>query len=114
MKSGLITVDNMEAKRKIAVLGDMLNLGEYSKESHIEVGEFFKELNYSILYIFGEEAKNIALVASKYIDDVRVFDDKYQLIDNLKQEIKSGDILYFKASNAMKFGEIVKELEIAY
>lgn len=111
MKSGLITVNDLKSNRKIAVLGDMLELGEYSKNIHLQVGEIFKDLKYDILYTLGNEAKNIALSASKYIDNIICFDDKEKLEEKLKSIIKSGDIIYFKASNSMKFSDIVENLQ---
>ncbi len=111
MKSGLITVNDLKSNRKIAVLGDMLELGEYSKNIHLQVGKIFKDLKYDILYTLGNEAKNIALSASKYIDNIICFDDKEKLEEKLKSIIKSGDIIYFKASNSMKFSDIVENLQ---
>lgn len=113
MKSGLITVNDLKSNRKIAVLGDMLELGDYSKDIHLQVGEIFKDLKYDILYTLGDEAKNIALSASKYInkENILCFDNKEELECKLKEVMKSGDIIYFKASNAMKFSDIIKNLQ---
>lgn len=65
MQSGLKTVDNMKAKRKIAVLGDMLELGELSANLHYEVGTLFKELNYDKLFLVGNETKKLAKGAKR-------------------------------------------------
>ena len=113
MKSGLVTVNELEGKRKIAVLGDMLELGEFSQKIHLEVGEIFKTVSYDILYTLGNEAKNIALNAKKYMKNKKIisFDSIEELEENLKLEMKSGDIIYFKASNGMKFGDIIKKLQ---
>lgn len=113
MKSGLITVNDLKSNRKIAVLGDMLELGEYSKNIHLQVGKIFKDLKYDMLYTLGNESKNIALSASKYIDknNIICFNTKEELEEKLKSVIKSGDIIYFKASNAMRFSDIVKNLQ---
>lgn len=113
MKSGLITVNDLDGIRKIAVLGDMLELGEYSKKIHLEVGEIFKTVKYDFLYTLGEEAKNIALTAKKYMGSkhVKSFNSKCELEKEIKNNMKAGDIIYFKASNAMKFSDIITELQ---
>lgn len=109
VKSGLIAVNKME-NRKIAVLGDMLELGSMSKKLHNEVGEFFSNLNFDVLYLTGKESKYILETASKYIL-TKYFENIEELIDNLRLNIKENDIIYLKASNGMRFDKIVKALK---
>lgn len=113
MKSGLITVNNMKANRKIAVLGDMFDLGEKSDEIHLNLADVFEILNYDYLFTLGDAAKKIAIGAKKYMNEKNVlsYDDKKELIYKLKNFIEPNDLIYFKASNGMKFDEIIKELE---
>lgn len=113
MISGLESVNNLKGGRKIAVLGDMFELGEYSDELHIEIGKKFKDLNFDCLYTLGGAAKNISIEAKKYMnkDSVFVFEDKKKLVDFLKNNLIKNDIVYFKASNGMKFFEIIEELQ---
>lgn len=110
MKSGLATIDNLNTKRKIAVLGDMLELGEYSESIHSDIGKMFEKLNYDILYVLGKESKYIAKEASKYVQ-TKEYDEIEKLILALKSELKSGDVAYFKASNGMKFNKIINALK---
>lgn len=112
MKSGLITVNNMKAERKIAVLGDMFDLGEKSNEIHLNLAEVFEILNYDYLFTLGNAAKNIALGAKKYMNENKIicFDNKEELINKLKELIKPNDLVYFKASNGMKFDQIINEI----
>lgn len=63
MKSAIEYLKNIEGKRKIAVLGDMLELGEYSKELHEKVGLEVAKNKIDILITVGKEAENIARVA---------------------------------------------------
>lgn len=111
MKSGLITVNDLTSKRKIAVLGDMFELGESSDEIHANVGEIFKILNYDILFTLGDASKKIASSASKYIKEVFEYDNREELVDRIKTEMKVGDIIYFKASNGMKFNELIEQIK---
>lgn len=116
MVSGLVTVDKLTGGRKIAILGDMFELGEYSQTLHEKIGEVFKDLHFDLLYTLGEASQNIAKEASKYLpkDCVKAFEDKEVLLEQLKQQMQPGDILYFKASNLMKFSELIQKLEQAY
>lgn len=113
MKSGLITVNNMKAKRKIAVLGDMFDLGDKSEQIHKNLSEVFEILNYDYLITLGEFAKYIAIGAKKYMNSNNIFsyEKKEDMIEKLKNILKPNDLVYFKASNGMNFDEIIKEIE---
>lgn len=111
MKSGIRTVSLMSATRKIIVLGDMFELGNYSEELHLEVGKLFKDINVDILITLGVSSKVISKEAKKYIKNVYEFEDRNELIKNLCNTIQENDLVYFKASNAMKFNEIIKEVK---
>ncbi|MEG0873326.1 MAG: UDP-N-acetylmuramoyl-tripeptide--D-alanyl-D-alanine ligase [Clostridia bacterium] len=113
MISGLEAVDKLEGVRKIAVLGDMFELGSYSKKLHTKVGESFKDMHYDILYTLGEESEDLAAAASKYMPKgaVKCFKLKDELIKELKSVIKANDIIYFKASNLMRFFDIIEDIE---
>ena len=65
MKAALDYLGKLPNKRKIAVLGDMLELGEYSKELHEKVGEEVYINKINLLICVGNEAKNIAKKAEK-------------------------------------------------
>jgi len=113
MKSGLFSVNEFIAKRKIAVLGDMMELGKFAKKLHMQVGEIFKEINFDKLYVYGELSQYIAQIAKKYLGEsnVYLYCERENLIRDLKSDLKEGDIVYFKASNSMKFSEIIEALQ---
>lgn len=113
MRSGLITINSLKGKRKIAVLGDMFDLGDSSDEIHIKLGEIFSSVNYDYLYTLGEKIKLTAKEAKKYIDPecIRTFDDREDLIKSVLELVEKGDIVYFKASNGMKFTQLYKDIE---
>ena len=91
--------------RKIAVLGDMLELGEYSSSLHSKIGYLIDENNIDILICVGNLSKNIY--------DNTTIEDKYLCNDNTEAEnildsiIKQDDVILFKASNSKKFIDIV-------
>lgn len=100
--------------RKIAVLGDMLELGEYSKELHEKVGIEVYKNNINILICSGENAKYIANKAKEEgmpEENIYYFKEKENIIGKLKQMIKKDDVILFKASNGMKFFEIVEKIK---
>lgn len=109
-RAALNVLSDMNAGRKIAVLGDMLELGDYSETAHREVGKFAAEKKIDVLYAFGEQSKYIAEEAKKGVQRVLWFDDKAQLAKTLVQDVKSGDCVLFKASRGMKLEEIIEKL----
>jgi UDP-N-acetylmuramyl pentapeptide synthase len=111
MKAGIEAVAGMKAARRIIVLGDMFELGEFSKELHQSIGELFRENTPDILVTCGKEAAEIANAAKKYAGDcVYHLENKADVIHKLKAIVREGDIVYFKASRGMKFEEIINPL----
>ena len=113
MRSGLLTVNKLKAKRKFAVLGDMFDLGEFSDEIHSKICEMFSITKYDFLYTLGEKAKIIANGTKQYIKpkNIKSFDNADELVDEIVKEAKSGDMIYFKASNGMNFKSIVEKVK---
>lgn len=113
MKSGLITIDKLKSNRKIAVLGDMFDLGDLSDEIHKDLGTIFSKVNFDFLYTLGDKIKITAKEAERYLDKnhIKCFDDKEELIKELVNLVKDGDIVYFKASNGMRFTALYKDVE---
>lgn len=112
MKASIEYLSSLKG-RKIAVLGDMLELGEFSKELHKKVGEEVQKNNIDILVVCGKEAKNIssrAIELGMNKSSVFEFDELNDVVDYLKSMLKSGDIVLVKASNGMHFNKIVQEL----
>lgn len=93
-----------KAKRKIAILGDMFELGSYTEEAHKEIGKIAKKSS-DLLLCTGKNAKYIALEGGGIY-----FPTKEELINFIKKEIKEGDIILIKASRGMKFEEIIREI----
>lgn len=107
MKYSLEYLKNSNAIRKIAILGDMLELGEFSKELHEKVG---KEVVADILITVGKEAKNIAKTAQN-VKEIYTYDTNKEASEKIKAIMKDGDIILLKASNGMRFTEILSEME---
>ena len=97
-----------ESGRKIAVLGDMLELGDYSKEIHENIGKVVNENNIDLLVTVGNDSKYIN--ENVTIENVH-FENNEDAINYLKGIIKEGDSVLLKASNSLKFIEIVNALK---
>lgn len=96
--------------RKIAVLGDMLELGGFSGPSHREIGEKAAKVA-DVLVFCGKEAENYkigALKAGRQIGDIHVFDKSEGAGSFIEGFIEPGDIMLLKGSRGMKM-EIVLE-----
>lgn len=111
MKAGIEAVQGMKARRRLLVLGDMYELGDYSKALHQGIGELFAQNRPDVLMTCGIDAAEIAGTARKYLGDaVSHFEDKGQVAARLKEIVQEGDTVYFKASRGMKLEEIVNAL----
>ena len=101
--------------RKIAVLGDMLELGDFSKQLHEKVGMEVSKNNLDVLIVVGNDAKYIA---QKVLEDGKITSKNIFMCDNnsdaifkLKNIMKENDYILFKASNGMHFDEIINGLK---
>ena len=113
MKAGIESLASMKGNKKIAILGDMLELGEYSKELHYNIGIEVAKNNVDFLITVGTEAKNIAKAAienNMSESNVKVFDTNQEAIECINTLKQNGDVILVKASNGMKFIEIVNAL----
>ncbi len=110
-KAGLNSLCKIAKGRKIAVLGDMLELGTYSETSHRNVGEYASECNVDVLFTYGKESLNMADEARKHgLSEVFPFTDKEKLTYELFSHIKDGDTILFKASRGMRLEEVFEKL----
>ncbi|MEI7709520.1 MAG: UDP-N-acetylmuramoyl-tripeptide--D-alanyl-D-alanine ligase [bacterium] len=99
-------------KRKIAVLGDMLELGKHTKEAHKNIGKIAKE-NCNILFTVGPRAQDIkdgALEAGILVDDVFEFLDSGEAALFLQTFVKPGDMILVKGSQGMRMERVVSTL----
>lgn len=113
IKPSLEYLANLDHGRKIAVLGDIKEVGSFSKEIHEKVGKEVAKNKIDKLITVGEEAKNIVKKAKNEgmsNEDVCSCDSNEQAIEVLKGMLLKGDTVLLKASNSMKFGEIYDEI----
>jgi UDP-N-acetylmuramoyl-tripeptide--D-alanyl-D-alanine ligase len=113
MFSALETLENLPAKRKVAVLGDMFEIGKYTIEAHENVGTMAGKF-LDLLVTVGERAKFIAesaRIAGMKKNNIFSFDtasDAKTFVQNL---IKTGDLILIKGSHSMNLTEVVEEIK---
>jgi UDP-N-acetylmuramyl pentapeptide synthase len=110
MCAALETLKSLKIKRTVAVLGDMLELGDFSKEAHQRVGEKAFETECALVVTFGEAAEDIAKAFIESGGVAKAFKDKTELTDYLRENLKEGDTVLFKGSRGMKMEEIFTSL----
>ena len=111
MKSSIDVLASSKG-RKVAILGDMFELGEEEKQLHYGVGEYFKNKNIDVLITVGELSKNIAAgVRTVSACDVHSYNTKDELEKDFTKLLKKGDNILVKASHGMQFTKIVDSLE---
>lgn len=111
MKSSLDVLSKYPG-RKIAVLADMLELGEYSQQLHTNVGEYAASKGIDILLGVGDEAKYIIDGAvSKGLNEVHHFNSNQDVIKFLCSHLKKNDTVLLKGSNGMKLKEVVQAIK---
>ncbi len=113
MKASLSVLAQMKCDgRKIAVLGDMLELGESSEKLHRLVGQYVAEYKPDLLYCYGDDASFICAEASEHGLAGSFFhkEDKDFMAEFIKDKLQSGDVILFKASRGMKLEELIDKI----
>lgn len=113
MKASLTVLSQTNPKgggRRIAVLGDMLELGQMSKRLHSMVGEVAGKSKVDTIFCYGVEATSIGETALTYGKDVKFFTDRQLLELTLKDFLQPNDVVLFKASRGMKLEETINNI----
>ncbi len=119
MRSGIDVLSQLAEQkggRMVAVLGDMLELGEKSPELHRLVGSYLASKGGRVLFTFGERASEIAAAALKSgvaQENVYVNRDKDRpeiTGEMLLHGLRAGDVVLFKASRSMALERIIAYL----
>jgi UDP-N-acetylmuramoyl-tripeptide--D-alanyl-D-alanine ligase len=97
--------------RKVAILGDMFELGENEKELHYGVGKHAAEKGIDLVICIGGLSENTAKGASYSNTEVRYFETKAEFLAHIDKFLKKGDTVLVKASHGMEFPEIVEKLK---
>ncbi len=107
----LETLKYLPAKRRVAVLGDMLELGKYTIEAHEEMGNFSGSI-VDILVTVGARAKFSAYSAGNQMDqkNIHSFVNSDSAKIKVQDLIQEGDLILVKGSQGMRMEKIVEEI----
>ena len=110
MTAALSVLGN-RAGRRVAVLGDMLELGKCTDAEHYKIGRVAAE-KADVLLAYGDHSLRLlygAITGGMSQDKARAFTDKQKLVQALKQMAKPGDVLLFKGSRGMRMEEVLEK-----
>ncbi|HZJ57379.1 MAG TPA: UDP-N-acetylmuramoyl-tripeptide--D-alanyl-D-alanine ligase [Clostridia bacterium] len=113
MTASIEILKDVGGKRKIAVLGDMLELGEYSKEGHLRVGKVVAQCGIDHLITVGQDSKFIgegALDFKMADEDMTHLECNKDVMVLLNTMLEAGDTILVKGSRGLKMEEIVQYL----
>ena len=99
-------------RQTVAVLGDMLELGDYEVEGHMQVGERAAELNLDMLVTIGERAAYIgqgAILNGMPADLVMHFNNQEESLPWLKKYVGQQEVVLFKGSRGMALEKLVNK-----
>ena len=112
VKSAIETLTATAGKRKIAILGDMFELGGESRGAHLAVGAFAGQKNLDLLIAIGKDAAYYAEGAAAHMDAAKIqyFPDKNEFLTHLPGLLAAGDVVLVKASRGMALEEIADRM----
>ncbi len=111
-ETALKTVAELKSHRKIAVLGDMLELGRHTVEAHKNIGKIIPE-NVDVLVVVGPRAQSFkegALEGGMKADNIYEFADSYEAGDFMKNFVKKGDLVLVKGSQGVRMERVVDHI----
>ncbi len=103
MKAALSVLEKTKSNKKIAVLGAMAELGDFSYDAHKEILSIARE-KADIVYLVGDDWRKIELLNAEH------FENRQVLCLKLQQNVREGDAVLFKGSRAQKMEEVLKML----
>src|SRR5210317_1587569 len=112
LKSAILNFDKIKINKgkKYLLLGDMLELGKYSKKHHQTIGKIINKTKIDKIFVKGDKilfTYNSILKKKKG----RVLNNNSQIIDLIKNDLNNNDYLMAKASNATGFNKIISQIK---
>lgn len=106
VRAALAVLEGAPGRRKVAVLGDILEMGSFAREAHQQLGKSVAEKKVDVLITAGENASHLAKAAEEEGVTVYAFQTTEEACAFVKTQVKRGDAVLIKASRGMKFETI--------
>ena len=103
--------------RRVAVLGDMMELGCVSSAEHYRIGRMAARRKIDLIFAYGANAARVvagAVTGGTPYQNAVCYDDQDQLIHELRTRVQPGDVLLFKGSRGMKMERVLKQFLADY
>lgn len=112
MQAGLQSLKDLPGKRKVAVVGDMLEIGKYTIQAHEKIGQLAAKFA-DVLVTVGPRAKFIAEGARKagFKKELHEFESWSEASEPVQELIKKDDLVLVKASHSMQLDKIVEVIK---
>ena len=112
VRAALKVMTNTLKSRRVAVLGDILEMGEYAKDAHFDLGKTVKDMGINFLITAGNNAKHIADGAkSSGMENVVSYTTTDELVSDINNLVKPDDCILVKASHGMEFYKVTEAIK---
>ena len=100
---------NIERKKKFLLIGDMLELGKYSKKLHIEIAKYLNNSKANKIYIFGNHTKH---TFNKLKPQIRgkILTNNMDIYNLINKDLPNNSLLMVKGSNSTGLNKIIQKL----
>lgn len=114
VRAGIEGFKNSPLKgRRVLILGDMLELGERSEKFHRELGQFLSKQKFSLAIVIGVWSSSVLNAAKlEGVEDEKIwnFRNVDEAAKELKELIKSGDVIYVKGSRGVGLDKLIEKI----
>ncbi len=117
MKAGIDVLSNANL-RKVCIIGDMFELGDFAPKLHFEVGEYAAKKHIDVIICIGEISLNMyngalkqAELAKMSTENIFYFKSQEEFFEKIDNILKKGDIILIKASRGMKFEKTIEKIK---
>ena len=110
MEVALDNIATMEAERKVLILGDMLELGEWSAEAHQNILRKADTVAHEVILVGKEFATAYGVVKGELAGDYRLYPTTAEVLDDLKRKPLQGALILLKGSRGIALEKLIEKL----
>jgi len=109
--AALGTMEQIDAQRKIVILGDMLELGSESEKSHLEIIKTILEGKFNKLILIGKRMREAAdtLLGDNKMESILFFNSPSEAGVAMRDFFKEGDLILVKGSQSTRMEKVIEE-----